>query len=177
VATYLAGALGASGSVDWTDRQQPGGEGFKLRSVQILDEDSKPVSVVNIERPLRVRIEYLTERPSMRFRVSASFNTAGVSAFHTMQPSESLHDRPGIYAAVVTVPGNLLAEGEYSIGVSAFASRGSKAHMCLVKSVVAFQVYDPVTGTSARGDFGERYAGVLRPLLPWQTEQIDAVRR
>ena len=39
-----------------------------------------------------------------------------------------------------------------------------------VKQAVAFFVIDTCEGDSARGDYGGRLRGVVRPLLEWSTE-------
>ena len=33
---------------------------------------------------------------------------------------------------------------------------------------LAFQVFDPMTGSSARGDYAQNFAGVMRPRLDWE---------
>jgi hypothetical protein len=39
------------------------------------------------------------------------------------------------------------------------------------RQVVAFHVYDPAEGDSARGDFQGQWRGVVRPLLEWTCEE------
>jgi hypothetical protein len=75
-----------------------------------------------------------------------------------------------LYYSTVHIEGNLFAEGDYTVGISVFASRGKKLNYCLVDDVIAFQVYDPVSGRSARGDYAEGLVGVMRPRLDWQME-------
>ena len=72
------------------------------------------------------------------------------------------------------IPGNLLAEGEYTVGVSIFKAREKKMYYCKVNDAVVFQVYDPLTGNSARGDCTKSLEGLVRPLFQWKTDYQGA---
>ena len=171
VSHYLDSALGASGTVYWNDPdRRPGTGGFQLISVSLLDEDDVPVNVISVERPTKLRIGYSTTVPNFKFRCCARFYTQGTCAFITLEAVENVRERPGFYYSTVHLEGNLLAEGDYTVGISVFASRGKKLNYCLEDDVVAFQVYDPVTGNSARGDYTEGLVGVMRPQLAWDLE-------
>ena len=179
VSDYLAAALGASGTATWTDpARSPGTDGFKLAAVSVMDEAGAPVSLVNIEQPIQVRIEYEVAVPRMKFRCVASFYTRGACSFASPEPVEAVREETGRYASIVHIPGNLLSEGEYTVGLSVFASRGKKLHYCRINDVVGFQVYDAVTGDSARGDYAEGLDGVMRPRLAWELRyRGEALRR
>jgi hypothetical protein len=41
-----------------------------------------------------------------------------------------------------------------------------------VKKAISFHVLDRMTGGSARGDYTEPLAGVMRPDWPWTTEKV-----
>jgi lipopolysaccharide transport system ATP-binding protein len=67
----------------------------------------------------------------------------------------------------VIIPPNLLSEGEYTVGVSIFTSVGLKQHYVMIKDAMFFQVFDSMIRQSARGDYAQNLAGVVRPLLKW----------
>ena len=104
------------------------------------------------------------------------FSTPGVAAFSSVEPIELERTRTGLYSSVVKVPSHLLSESEYSVNVSAFASAGSKKHYVSVRNAINFQIYDSMTNPSARGDYTQNLAGVVRPMLHWETytKQIDS---
>nr|HPL30820.1 ABC transporter ATP-binding protein [Anaerolineae bacterium] len=173
VSHYLASTMGTPGAAIWTDPgSSPGTNEFRLAAVRLVDGAGMAVNVTNIEQPLDLQIDYLVLKPGLRFRCTASFNTGGTCAFSTLEPTEILRQGSGRYRSTVRIPGNLLAEGEYTVGISIFASRAKKMHYCKVDDVVVFQVYDPVSGSSARGDYAEGLSGVTRPLLSWHTEYL-----
>jgi lipopolysaccharide transport system ATP-binding protein len=169
VAQYVSAALGGSASAEFTDPKiRPGSDGFELLSVCLMDEAGEPISVAAIERPLDLRIRYRVNVKGLTFRCAVSFHTGGTVAFATMERTEQVREETGEYTSTVRIPGNLLSEGEYTVNLSVFASRGKKSHLCKVADLVAFQVFDPMTGGSARGDYAEGYGGVVRPMLDWR---------
>ena len=171
VSHYLSAAAGASGTTVWSDlNASPGTNGFKLVYVSLQDEKGKPLNVASAEQPLQLKIGYYLSTPGLKFRVTAGLYTGGNCAFMALEPRETVHDRAGLYYSTLEIPANLLAEREYTVYVSVFASRGKKMHFCVARDVVAFQVFDPMTGGSARGDYAEGLDGSLRPKLEWRGE-------
>ena len=115
-----------------------------------------------------MRIKYYVQRERMKFRCMAIFYTQNVCAFPAFEQIEFMHDKIGCYESVVHIPGNLLAEGEYVVGISIFESRSIKLHYCRISDVIAFQVIDSLRGTSVRGDYAEGLGGVVRPFTKWE---------
>ena len=164
---YLNSNENAEGAVFWSGEDAPGTDEVKLVGIRLVDSEGKGRSLVEINVPSFLEIEYLVMKPGLKFRCAAGFNTQGVVAFTTNEPYESKHERAGRYVSRVEIPANLLAEGEYSISVSIFASKALKIRYVRAKNVFTFQVVDYITGNSARGDFAQNVAGVLRPALKW----------
>ncbi|MBI5928575.1 MAG: ABC transporter ATP-binding protein [Chloroflexi bacterium] len=166
----------ATASVKYWDNLEnsPGQDGFKLIAVSLVNEHAQPTSVINVECPYYLNIVYHVARPDLTFRISAIFNSQGSTAFTSIQPNETIHPQSGFYTTTLEIPNNLFSESTYSLDISVFASRGKKQHYCREKEVVAFQVYDQMLGTSARGDYVEGMLGLVRPLLHWQPPQPSA---
>jgi hypothetical protein len=141
---------------------------LKLVSLKLLNDTDKPVSVVDVRDRLRLRLEYRVGNPNMKFRCSVQFYTQGVLAFASLEPTEETRSSRGVYHSMVTIPPNLLTESEYIIGVSIFSSMGGKKHYVKINDALVFQVYDSMTGPSARGDYAQALGGVLRPKLDWE---------
>jgi lipopolysaccharide transport system ATP-binding protein len=165
---YLRGVVEAGGARNWSHDAAPGTDKLRLTSVSLLTENGKPASVVEVQEPLKLRIGYHVGQPNLRFRCCALFFTQGVLAFASMEPTERNRVDVGNYWSTVAIPPNLLAEGEYTVGISIFASRGKKDHYLKMPDALAFQVVDSMNGLSARGDYAEQFSGVVRPLLQWQ---------
>ena len=113
----------------------------------------------------------MVNQPGIRFRCVAGFFTQGTCAFWSNESVETVKSNSGSYRSTVTIPGNLLSEGEYVVDVSMFTSiGGTKKWYLTADNVIGFQVYDPITGSSARGDYAQGFEGVMRPLLAWELE-------
>lgn len=173
VAKYMSTSLGASAHREWEPSRAPGENGFHLQAISLIGANGVPTSTPMITSNLKLRIRYRIDRGNIQFRCAANFYTQGVCAFSTLQPKEVLHPAAGVYEAEVLLPANLLAEGEYLVGLSIFASRGKKSHYCQISDAIAFQITDPLRGDSARGDYAEGLGGVMRPLLKWSHKIFD----
>ncbi len=173
VAQYLADAANTAAARSWDLAEAPGTDELKLTSVSLVNGRQQVASVVSVEDELYLRIGYRVQKPGLRFRCAAKFYTQGVCAFATVEPTETVREKEGTYWSTVKIPPHLLTEGEYWVGISIFSSRGRKIHYVLEDDVIVFQVTDPITGNSARGDYTEPFAGVLRPKLEWRLEHAS----
>lgn len=175
VSQYTAAALGAGVRRTWDD-DAAAGDGFVLRSVEIVDDAGEHPSVLDVERSYRVRIGYTTTQPDLSCRIAVIFRVEGVVAFAAVQPAERVHTLPGDYGASVEIPADLLTEAEHLVDLSVYSSRGRKSHFVQVKEALSFQTFDAMRGSSARGDYAERIAGVVRPKLRWSVEEPASTR-
>jgi len=123
--------------------------------------------VFDVNDEIFIRLKYRVGVPNTTFRCALIFNTQGVIAFASVEPTETVRSEPGVYQSVVRVPAHLLAESEYSLNVSIFASAGAKQHYVNLRNALNFQVYDSMTKPSARGDYTQNLLGIVRPMLQW----------
>ena len=89
---------------------------------------------------------------------------------HDVDPEWRRRARPvGRYTSTVWIPAHLLTEG------TMFVAAGVRTIDPVIRqffepNVVSFQVVESQNGDGARGDYGGRITGVVRPLLEWTTE-------
>jgi lipopolysaccharide transport system ATP-binding protein len=81
---------------------------------------------------------------------------------------------PGVYRSTVTIPGNFMSEGMFSIDVAISTFEPVLIHV-LERGLFSFRVHDAAEGDSARGTYAGPMPGVVRPMLPWKTEPLGAV--
>ncbi len=168
IAKYMGQGRPDSFQTSWESRDGPGGDEVRLRSVSLHEADGRATYDVNIEQQHDLKIVYSTFAPNLRFRVMARFYNEFGFAFPTIEPTEQHRDDAGIYESCVTIPANLLSEGEYTVGITIYTSSGATTHYVRTEDVISFHVFDPVLGTSARGDYAQNLHGSVRPLLPWR---------
>ena len=136
-------------------------------------------AIVEKEAPRILRHWYDVLKPG--WVVSSGFdlfNEEGIQVFEAadLDPEWRRVRRPaGRYVSTGWIPGNLLSEGSLLVGV--FLSTMEPIIMqAMEPSVVGFQVVDSIDGDTARGDWADRWPGIVRPMLKWTTSftPVDA---
>ena len=159
----------------WHDiEKSPGGEIARLRRVRIKDESGQIATSIDIRKAVGFEMTFeviqdgYTVLPHFRLK-----SDEGELAFVTfdVDPAWRKKKRPkGTYTATAWVPGNLLAEGIFSINAAMVTLEPRLIPQFYEPEVVSFQVIDPMEGDTARGDWPKELQGVVRPLLTWETE-------
>jgi lipopolysaccharide transport system ATP-binding protein len=150
----------------------------RLRAARVAGAEMQG-ALVDIRRPIQIELEYevLTERFPLHPNIHL-FNEEGACVFalnDSFEPKSRRPPRPGVYRASVEIPGNLLAEGMYSVDVAISTFEPVVVH-AFERGALAFQVHDPAEGDSARGTFAGPYPGVVRPAFPWRVVRFERAR-
>ena len=176
VASYLQSGRGVSAFREWPDLEQAPGDGVvRLRSVRAISEDGTTTDHADVRKPVGIEIAFRVLRPGKlvvpKIKV---FDRRGETAFNAMDTDPRwLEPAPaGEYVSTAWLPGNLLNEGLTSVDVAVVTVAAPKFRpRAAVSNAVAFYIFDPGEGGSARGTFTGDLGGVVRPLLDWTTEQ------
>jgi lipopolysaccharide transport system ATP-binding protein len=175
VARYEEQAIGMGSEKFWDVDDAPANEAVRLQSVRIVDEDGTAVGVVDVRRPVGVEIAFSVLRPGRAIVPKLKlWDQHGVVCFNAMDVSPRWHETvaPGDYAVTAWIPGNLLNEGHHGVDVEIVKLQVPKPEpQVAAYRPVAFHVYDPAEGDSARGLFAGEWRGAVRPLLEWTTEE------
>jgi lipopolysaccharide transport system ATP-binding protein len=175
VARYEEQAIGMGSEKFWDVDEAPANEVVRLQSVRIVDEDGTAVGVVDVRRPVGVEIGFSVLRPGRAIVPKLKlWDQHGVVCFNAMDVSARWHEAvaPGDYAVTAWIPGNLLNEGHHGVDVEIVKLQVPKPEpQVAAYRPVAFHVYDPAEGDSARGLFAGEWRGAVRPLLDWTTEE------
>jgi lipopolysaccharide transport system ATP-binding protein len=174
VSAYLNFELGTTAMREWPDSARaPGSEVVRLRAVRVRTGEGRITEAVDIRQPVGIEIEYDVLKPGYLLMPHFMlFNEEGVCAFsaHDMDPDWRRRPRPARrYVSTAWIPGNFLTEGTMFVHAG-IVSLDPDIHQCYEPDVVAFQVIDSLDGDSARGDWGKKMYGVVRPLLKWSTQ-------
>jgi lipopolysaccharide transport system ATP-binding protein len=163
---YTQDVLQQGSRVVWLDATTaPGNHQVRLSELAVLNMAGEPASPAQIDEPLTVRLRFQTLEDNVKFRTLFNIKTQGVTAFPVIEPHEVIYTQCGVYEKTFEIPANLLAEGEYTFGISMFSSLGVKNRIVKEDGLISLNVYDPINGNSVRGDYGERLNGVMRPML------------
>jgi lipopolysaccharide transport system ATP-binding protein len=176
VSHYEQQTMGTGAEKVWDDpATAPANEFVRLDSVRIVDDDGIPTAVSDVRRPVGVEITFTVLRPGRAIVPKLKlWNQHSTLAFNAMDTSPRWHDPtpPGQYAATAWIPANLLNEGRHALDIELIRLATPKPELqAAAFQVVAFHVYDPGEGDTAKGLVGTEWKGAIRPLLEWTTEE------
>lgn len=174
VSAYLNSGLGVSAAREWADpAKAPGGEIARLLAVRARTEDGRISDAMDIRQPVQVEMEYEVLKPGYLLLPHFHFNNEdGVHLFVTIDQDAEWRNCPrpvGKYVNKAWVPGNFLTEGTVFI-TPALTTMNPNIQQFYERDIIAFQMIDSLDGNSARGEWGGRMGGVIRPLLKWETQ-------
>jgi lipopolysaccharide transport system ATP-binding protein len=143
-----------------------GDENVRLRSVLARRAD-RGIELITVRTPLSLDFEYRILKPGLQLALIASvYNEEGVLVFSTDARLTRLGE--GRYKSSCEIPGDLLNAGMYSVSVT-FA-RDEAFALFEVNDAITFEVED---STHGRGSWYDRWPGVVRPALQWNTHAMD----
>jgi lipopolysaccharide transport system ATP-binding protein len=173
VSAYLHAGRGTTALREWTDLSEaPGNDIVRLRAVRVREEDGTVKEGIDIRKAVGLEMEFeVLQGGTEMMPYFTLFNEEGTTVFSTIDQCGEWKKRmrpEGVYTSTAWIPGNLLTEGTYYVRATMKTLERKKRHFN-EPEVVAFNIMDTVDGDSARGDWVGRMAGVIRPLLNWET--------
>jgi lipopolysaccharide transport system ATP-binding protein len=178
VRSYLNSGLGTTAAREWSEeRNSPGGEIARLRGVRVVDETRRVTDVVNISDSVGLELEYHVLQDGYNLLPYYHiYNEDGVNVFQAHDTDPQWRKKPrsqGRYISTVWIPGHFLSEGTFFVtpGLAVIEPIIGQFHE---RDVIAFQVVDDLKPGGARGDFAGVMGGVVRPLLKWTNEYLQA---
>jgi lipopolysaccharide transport system ATP-binding protein len=173
VSAYLHAGRGTTAIREWNDlTQAPGNDIVRLRAVRVREEDGMVKEGIDIRKAVGLEMEFkVLHGGTEMMPYFTLFNEQGTTVFSTIDQDAEWKNRmrpEGVYTSTAWIPGNLLTEGTYYVRATMKTLERKKRHFN-EPEVVAFNIIDTVDGDSARGDWVGRMAGVIRPLLNWET--------
>ena len=174
---YLSSGQSQAGERTWDADEIPAASApFRPISLKIHDPRGTIADTVRSTEPLTVEMKYQISAPVTGLRVGIYLSTVrGEYVFTSFDVDEpDLYEKfstrqPGYYTSRCTIPGDLLNEGRYIIGVNA-SSFGVKRYF-MDENTLGFTV-DPSAAPGMQ--WAEQRQGPLRPRLQWTIENEKA---
>jgi lipopolysaccharide transport system ATP-binding protein len=181
VRDYLKVGAESTATRLWPDAAvAPGNASVRLHSVKVVDQATGQVSEsIDIRHPIEVVIEYFNhandERIHAAFEVHDENNYVLFSTGDYVNADWRRTARrfDGRVRSTCTIPGNFFAEGQLRLLV-ALVTHQPVAVLWAERDVVSFMVVDHSDGDGARGEQPGRFPGLVRPLLDWKVERLQA---
>ena len=173
---YLTSGTDSSAERKWDKVSAPGDSVAKLRSVRVLGEGDVVVSVVPIDKPLHVEVEYDNMQAALRVTAILHFiNSAGICLFATNEFEDprwwTRPIAPGLIRSRCTVPGNFLTEGPILL-LAALGTYNPNVVHALVQDAASFTVVEAETPAAFRRIYSGDWPGVVRPSLNWESSVL-----
>jgi len=178
VMTYLGRGAEHAAVRDFTSNGRPvGDELATLRRAWVEDASGRPIHEVDIREPFRVRMEYdlHTQTPLSPYANIHVFDQRGEYVFVTASRNYGDGgDRPGRYQAECCIPGNLLNDGCYFLGLALTFTHNGIHVSFFERDAICVNVRDPVLDTvdSLRLGYVGPVPGPVRPQLQWKIDKV-----
>ena len=174
VREYVASGLGVKSERDFaSDARPPQSASVRLLKMRMINKRGEATGSFDIRHPIGIEMTYEALRSGEtlipNFQVH---NQERVHVFTIHDVAGEWARRPkevGVYVSTAWIPGNLLAEGSFTLHAAVVTYMPALNVHFFAPDAVSFDVYDPMTGDTARGDFAGKMDGVVRPMVEWET--------
>ncbi|MEM3433755.1 MAG: ABC transporter ATP-binding protein, partial [Candidatus Methanomethyliaceae archaeon] len=152
----------------------PGDNIVRLHAVRVNDDKGNVNNTFDIRRPIFIEIHYWNLAEGIKRAPGIHvWNDQGICVFMSYDHSSSEWQQRvfprGLIKSRCRIPGNFLAEGRFWVTVAINTEVGQSFAHVVEKDVVSFEVFDPGEGDSVRGENQNKWGGVVRPMLEWET--------
>ncbi|MBF2067325.1 MAG: ABC transporter ATP-binding protein [Calothrix sp. C42_A2020_038] len=177
ISAYLKSDFGTTAMRRWNDiNKAPGNNIVRLVEVKVHGENGKVNDSFDITKPIGITMTYEVLQDEKVFTHSINlYNDTGIHLLSSHDIVSPLREKPrvkGCYSSTMWIPGNFLAEGNIIVSAAIIEPDPFVVHFHELDAV-AFSVFDPMDGTSARGKYTLIFPGVVRPILNWDTKIVS----
>lgn len=177
VREYLSATWGMRNERDFTnDANIPQSDFVRLKSVRMIDENGTTQGSFDIRKKIGIEISYEVLQAGQillpNFQV---YNQERAHVF-TVQDVKSdwskLPKQKGEFVSTAWIPENLMSEGSFAVNAAIVTYLPKMIVHFNAVDAVSFDVFDPMTGDTARGDFVGNMTGAVRPLVDFETRNL-----
>jgi len=172
---YLGAGRASRAETVWADPMQaPSTPAFRLHSVRVRNDSGEITSELSTREAFSVEIDYVNLSAGSALGATVLlYNSDGVHVLSSLSNREpNWHGRAfpkGLFRSTCYFPGDILPEGRFDVSVLVWANNYTISHR--EDYVVEFDMHESV---DARADYFGNWSGVVRPLLDWETQCLEA---
>jgi lipopolysaccharide transport system ATP-binding protein len=166
---YLGQDQARAHAVVFPEHINHGNEFVRIDSVRIVGADRRPVDSVRISKTHLLEVGYTVKS---RAKVNLAFNLLagdGAEVFGSLNNHEpnfyGRDQEPGRYKSFITIPGDFLNAGTYTVMISSYMPYGANF---AIEGLLSFDAEDDGV---LKADFLGGFGGYVRPRLQWVTER------
>ncbi|TPG40109.1 ABC transporter ATP-binding protein [Flavobacterium pectinovorum] len=155
----------------WNPEASPQTDFLRLLEAKVLNENDELTLNHLISNSIILEFTYEIIKEERLF--THGFNLYNSQNIHILsshdKDSQTLKSslKKGIYKKRIVLPGNLLAEGNYSCSFAIMTYNPFFVEFHEI-DIVGFNIIDEVGQHTARGNYSGNFPGVVRPILKWK---------
>lgn len=170
ITRYVAEHLQTNDTMQWENGVASYNGEVVLHRAYLHDENGITRSRYDTTEAVGISIEYEVKKDEAQFTHGINvYNQENANVFnsHDVHKTGSLVKKKGKYKATVWIPGNLLPEGIFSIGVALLLPNPVDI-LVHQQNVLSFELFTDYSKLTARGNYADDFPGIIRPLLKWE---------
>jgi lipopolysaccharide transport system ATP-binding protein len=180
VREYLSASWGMCSERDYTNEAKiPQSEFVRLKNARIINEAGETCGTFDIRKRIGIEMTYEVTRAGQILIPNFQIYNQERAHVFTIQDIGEWSKRakePGEYVSRAWLPGNLMSEGSFVVNVAVVTYLPKMIIHFNALDAISFDVYDPMTGDTARGDFVGNMTGAVRPIVDFETEKQSPVK-
>ncbi len=154
----------------WENSNSPGDDEAALRSARLIDANFDTLETVEISQKIGILYEYeILKRGKEKIPNIHVYNSKGECVFVVTEKMGRGLANVGRYQSLVWIPGNLLNDGTYIIGLALSTISPLKIHF-FEQDALIFNVIEDINNRNS--EYNQVIPGIIRPQLEWQTISI-----
>ena len=168
---YLSSGNETTTRIKYSESDLPGDEVAKLLEVKLVDDIGNDINVLDfykgggIEFTYKVIKDGFCPLPNIHL-----FNQNGDYVFVSAESSSTSFSHKGIYSTTMYLPGHVLNDGRYIVGIALSTMIPEKIHV-YVKDALIFDVIEDMNFRSF--DYRGAIPGIVRPNFKWKTLKME----
>jgi lipopolysaccharide transport system ATP-binding protein len=155
----------------WRTEDKPGDDVAEILEARLIDKNRNAINMAHTDQEMGVEFIYRVKKqgsqPVPNIHV---FNMQGENVFVSAEKSNPVLGIPGTYTTVMWIPGHLLNDGRYLVGLAASTLIPEKIHFYM-KDALIFDVVEDMDKRDV--EYRGKMPGVIRPKLNWETIKLD----
>ena len=167
---YVAKHLQTKTEMNWPEGVRSKNGEVILYHVFLHCESGEKLSRFDTTEKIGITLEYEVLKEDVVFTHGINvYNQENSNIFNSHDVTSTLRKekrKKGQYKATGWIPGNLLPEGLFTIGVALFLPNPVDILIHELEALV-FEVFTDFTKLTARGNYAEDFPGMVRPLIQW----------
>jgi lipopolysaccharide transport system ATP-binding protein len=176
IAEYVSKHLQTKAETDWAIGKSSEHGDIILKKAILHNEKHETLSRFDTTEKIGITLDYEVLKDDVVFTHGINvYNQENVNVFNSHDVTSAVRTekrKKGKYKATAWIPGHLLPEGLFTIGVALFLPNPVDI-LVHEQEALVLEIYTDFSKLSARGNYADEFPGIVRPLIQWDAEKIS----